>query len=275
MKLLLATLTVCCLAAAPLASGGQRTYPNALVVLGAATAAGYGADPAHPYSISPQNSWGTGTNPAVRSVYSRLLELNPGIKGHAVNLAHETDAGTELDELAGQVKQALTLTPKPQLVLVNVIERNLKCDGTTETDFAGYGAKYGAALDALTQGLPNARIVVVSQWGSSASYVKYLESLPVGARLKHAGKGPCQLVQSPTGQVSAERTDYANKIVAGEQAKLRSACRQHPQCRYDGGAAQRVTVTPADVSLVQFSPSSQGQAKLAAAEWAVVMAALS
>jgi hypothetical protein len=270
----LAALVGCWLALVPLAAGAQHAYPSSLVVLGASTASGYGADPAHPYSTSPQDSWGTGTNPDVKSVYSRLLALNPAIKGHAVNLAYETDAGTELDELARQVHHALALDPKPQLVLIQVLDRNIRCDGSTENDVVGYGAKFSAALDTLAQGLPDARIVVVSQWASTPSYVSYLQSLSAGARLKHAGKSPCQLVESPSGRVSPARVAYANKVVAGEEAQLRSACAQHPQCRYDGGAAGRVAVTPADISLYQFTPSAQGQAKLAAAEWAVVAAAV-
>lgn len=271
---IVAAFAACSLCVAPLAAGGQSAYPSSLVVLGAATAAGYGADPAHPYAISPQSSWGTGSNPAVKSVYSRLLALNPALKGHALNLASETDAGTELDQFAYEVRHLLTLSLKPQLVLVEVIDRNIKCDGSTETDLSGYGARFAATLDTLTQGLPDARIVVVSQWGSSASYVRYLKSLPVGTRLKHAGKKPCQLVESPSGRVSPARVAYANRIVAGEEAQLRAACKQHPHCRYDGGAAHRVNLTPADVGLFQFSPSGQGQAKLAAAEWPVIQSAI-
>lgn len=278
MKRLTVTLAValatCGLSVAPLAAGGQSAYPTSLVVLGAATAAGYGADPAHPYSISPQNSWGSGTNPAVKSVYSRLLALNPALKGHALNLASETDAGTELDQFANDVGHLLTLSLKPQLVLVEVIDRNIKCNGSIETDFSGYGAKFAATLDTLTQGLPKAHVVVVSQWGSSASYASYLERLPLAARMKHAGKGLCQLVESSSGRVSPTRVAYQNKIVAGEEAQLRAACKQHPQCTFDGGAAHRVNVTPADVGLFQFSPSSQGQAKLAAAEWPVIQSAI-
>jgi hypothetical protein len=157
-------------------------------------------------------------------------------------------------------------------VLVQVIDRALKCDGTTERNFADYGTRFGDALKTLAQGLPNARIFVISQWGSFASYVSYLKSLPVGTRLKNAGKKPCQLVAPPSGEVVASRVAYAKSIVAGEEAQLQKACASVAKCRYDGGAAQRVAIAPADVSEFQYTPTVSGQAKLAAAEWKAMAA---
>ena len=53
----------------------------------------------------------------------------------------------------------------------------MKCDGTTERNFTDYGSRFSDALQTLAQGLPKARIFVVSQWGSFASYVNYLKGL--------------------------------------------------------------------------------------------------
>jgi hypothetical protein len=267
-KLIALALAASCLAIVPSTSAGPSAskYPSAMVVLGGATAAGYSSDPAHPYSNAQANSWATGANPAVQSVYSRILAVNPQIKGRDVNLADHFDA-TEVDELARLASKAVTLQPKPDLVVIEVVERNNKCNGSSETNYADYGAKIAAALDTITKGLPKARIFVVSQWGSFASYTRYLNALPEGPRLKHAGKGPCQLVDGATKRVSAQRTADAQKIVAGEEAQLHAACAKLANCRYDGGAAQSVAVTAADVSPFQFTPSVQGQAKLAAAEW--------
>src|SRR5205085_10016784 len=98
----------------PLAAAGNRHatgYPSSIAVLGTPTAAGWGAEAAHPFGDAPQDSWATGTNPTVKSIYSRILALNPAIKGHAVNLA-STDgapeaAGHELDDFSAQVRKAL------------------------------------------------------------------------------------------------------------------------------------------------------------------------
>jgi hypothetical protein len=63
------------------------------------------------------------------------------------------------------------------------------------------------------------------------------------------------------------RIAYAKRIITGEEAQLRAACAKVANCRYDGGAAQRIAVTAGDVSEFQYTPTLQGQAKLAAAEW--------
>jgi hypothetical protein len=274
MRRLLLSVFVAAVVSVPLASAALRQatrYPSSMVVLGTSTAAGWGADAAHPFRAAPEDSWATGTNPAVQSIYSRILALNPTIKGHNVNLvgggSAPEGAGHELDDLFTQVQQALQRKAKPELVLVQVIDRALKCDGTTERNFADYGSRFGDALKTLAQGLPNARIFVVSQWGSFTSYVSYLKSLDVGKRLKNAGKKPCQLVESPSGRVATDRVAYAKGIVAGEEAQLKAACAKVANCRYDAGAAQQIAVTAADISEFQYTPTIQGQAKLAAAEW--------
>jgi hypothetical protein len=276
MKLLIAT-TVAALAGASLASAGAdqvTKYPSSMIVLGTPTAGGWGADPAHPFRAAPEDSWATGTNPAVRSIYSRIVAVNPAMKGHAKNLVGGATApeaaGHELDDLFTQVHQALQPKVKPSLVIVQVIDRAMKCDGTTERNFTDYGSRFSDALQTLAQGAPHARIFVVSQWGSFDSYVRYLKGLDLGKRLKNAGKRPCQLVAAPSGQVVASRVAYAKSIVAGEEAQLRAACAKVANCRYDGGAAQRMAVIAADISEFQYTPTLQGQAKLAAAEWKAI-----
>jgi hypothetical protein len=274
MRTVLIAALVAALVGVSLASARTRhaaKYPSSIVVLGTPTAAGWGADSVHPFRDAPEDSWATGTNPAVRSIYSRLLLLNPAIKGRNATITSGASApeaaGRELDDLFDQVHMALRLKVKPELVLVQVIDRAMKCDGTMERNFADYGSRFSDALQTLAQGLPDARIVVVSQWGSFASYVSYLKGLDVGVRLKNAGKRPCQLVASPSGQIVASRVAYAKSIVTGEEAKLRTACTKVANCRYDGGAAQRLHVTAADISAFQYTPTLLGQAKLAAAEW--------
>jgi len=118
--------------------------------------------------------------------------------------------------------------------------------------------------------LPKAKIFVISQWGSSGSYVNFLKGLDVGKRLKNAGKKPCQFVSSPSGAIVASRVAYANSIVAAQQKQLSAACAKLPNCRYDGGAAQRMPIAPTDVAEFQYTPTIAGQAKLAAAEWKVL-----
>jgi hypothetical protein len=256
------------IAAAPAGAGRltAASYPSSMVVLGQGDALGRGSDPAHPYADGPAYSWATGTNPAVNSIYLRLLAVNPAIKGHDINLAHD-EVGPEA--LAGQVNRALRLSAKPQLVLVQ-ISGDVLCDGQDQDRVTQFGTDVGAALDKLSKGLPDARILLVSSWGSFSSYVKYLRGLPTGARLKHAGKGPCQMVLAPTAEVETSHVAYIAKVVHQYDAQLAAACKQVANCHYDGGAAGRINLTAADISLDQNHMTTAGQAKLAAAEWAAM-----
>ena len=62
-------------------------YPSSIAVLGHSGATGENSDPSKPGVEVRANSWATGTNPEVKSLYQRLLAKNPAIKGHNVNLA--------------------------------------------------------------------------------------------------------------------------------------------------------------------------------------------
>ena len=52
----------------------------------------------------PGNSWATGTNPAVDSVYLRLLALNPRLRD---NNANDAESGTTMADLDGQAQSAV------------------------------------------------------------------------------------------------------------------------------------------------------------------------
>jgi hypothetical protein len=245
------------------ADQGAARYPGAVVALGNDNVLGHGADPAHPYRDTPGDSWATGTNPAVNSIYSRILKVNPAVRGHNVNLGHDE---ANVRDLASNVQEAIALKPKPELVLLQ-IDGDIECDAQDADRVAEFKTDLAAALGALAKGLPNARIFIASSWGSFASYVKYLEGLPKGDRLKHAGKGLCQFVESPSGRVVPSHVAYIKKFVTQYEAAEAAVCAQIAHCRYDGGAAQRMTVTAADITLDQNHLTIRGQARLAAIEW--------
>ena len=104
-------------------------YPDAIAVIGGGDAAGFASDPKHPFQEARSNSSATGTNPVVRSIYSRLLAVNPAVRGHAFNFAsHEAT----IDDLPSQVRKALLLKTKPELVLVQLMHNDTPCDGKDE-----------------------------------------------------------------------------------------------------------------------------------------------
>lgn len=268
-----ALLTLALIAAAPAGAGrlAAAGYPSSMAVLGQDDAAGFGSDPAHPYASTPSNSWATGTNPAVDSIYQRILGANPAIKGKSFNFARYEDG---IDTLQGQVGKALRLSPRPGLVLID-ISGEVNCDGNDDSRVTQFGAAIGTALSTLTKGDPGVRIFLNSAPVSYPSYVAYLKGLPTPARLKHAGKGPCQLVSSPSAQVVPSHVAYQVKYTDAYDAQLAAQCRKFANCRYDGNAAARIAVTAAEMSSDQEHLSVQGQAKLAATEWTAMSAFLS
>ena len=273
---LIGALLAAALVAVPAASAGRHgaaAYPNTIVVLGDGGAAGHASNPAHTFQDAPENSWATGTNPAVDSVYSRILALNPAARGHSVNLARD-DLSTA--SFTAQMHRAIALNPKPDLVIIELGDRAVaSCDGHDDAHYADFRAEWDTVLQTLTTGLPHARIFVVSPWGGSYgsswgsfdSYVKYLDGLDEGARLQHAGKRLCQFVESPSGRVVSARVAYMKKTWASYEAQKAAACARFPQCHYDGGVAGRIAVTAADVAPGGGYPTIQGNARLAAAEW--------
>ena len=99
-------------------------YPSSIVVLAHSGATGENSDPSRPGVEVRANSWATGTNPAINSVYLRILAKNAGIKGHNVNLAQ---GGATVHDLVRQAQAAVALEPKPDLVLIQIMDNDLVC----------------------------------------------------------------------------------------------------------------------------------------------------
>ena len=250
---------------APAELAATAAYPNAMAVLGSTVPTGYGSDPKHPFRESRGNSWATGTNPAVRSIYSRLLAVNPAIRGHAFNFSSH---GVTVRDLPAQVRKALERTTKPELLLVQSMPNDVRCDGKDDaTRFADYRARVATALQTLAEGLPKARILAVSDWGTLDSYVKSVSSFGKGARLTHAGRGVCSIFAPGSGNVVPEHLAYVRRMNAGYDAAFKAACAAVSTCRYDGGAARRIVLKPTDLSHRFDGLTLAGQAKLAAVEW--------
>ena len=96
---------------------------------------GYGSDPTSPGTDTRANSWATGTNPAVHSVYLRLVAARPETAGHVVNTARD---GAKADQLTAMATEALARVPHPALALVQIIGNDLRCDGTDHAHCADF-----------------------------------------------------------------------------------------------------------------------------------------
>src|SRR6185312_4042718 len=109
--------------AAGAGSGTAAKYPSSIAVLGHSGATGYNSDPRHPGQDAPQNSWATGTNPAVNSIYRRILGRNPAVNGHSYDFAV---SGSDVNDLLPQAREAVSLPRKPGLFLIQTIDNDMQ-----------------------------------------------------------------------------------------------------------------------------------------------------
>lgn len=245
----------------PAASQSPYTgYPNSIVAIGHSLVTGYNSDPLRPTETIRSNSWATGTNPAVDSLYLKILAKNPAIKDRAVNLAKN---GALVSEIQRQAVSAAGLDPKPDLAVIMIGNLDLVCPETTESKDA-FLTSFVAALDTLAKGATATRIFVVSFWGSADHYA---DALTREERASIGGTGPCKYLDSEGRVVERKLTVYEDSVHALE-AQLESGCKRYSLCRYDGGAFgsvmdERAFYAPHDVG--HFSVA--GNAKAAAVAW--------
>jgi hypothetical protein len=200
-------------------------------VLGHSGATGENSDPSRPGKEVRANSWATGTNPAVNSVYLRILAENPKIEGHNVNLAH---GSATVQDLVVMSKQVVAMTPKPELVLIQIMDADMACPATRR-DYAGFRSTFISALKVLARGAPESSFFVVSQFGSPSNW----RMLSPAERRSIGGTGPCSFLNR-AGRVVPKELARLERIIRGYEAQLKAACKRVSQCRYDRGAFGRI-----------------------------------
>jgi lysophospholipase L1-like esterase len=233
--------------------------------LGASNTVGFNTDCPDAWMDCPDNSWATGTNPAVDSVYLRLLALDPQLAG---NNANDAESGTAMADLDGQAQKAVRRNA--DLVLI-AMGTNDACGGRTGvmTKVTVFRDQFTQAMDTLTEGLPDARVHVVSiedlfqRWES-------LHAVPKVANAWRSIPFCPTLLTRPTSNApkDVERRAAVRARVLDFNAVLAQACAEYPQCTTDGGAAFRSPVNVTELSTNDYwHPNIAGQATLAGLVW--------
>jgi len=243
-------------------AGATHGYPSSMAVLGHSNATGEDSDPARPHAVIRANSWATGTNPAVNSVYRRILARNPAIRGRNFNLAQP---GATVDDLLAQARQAVMLRPAPELFLVQIMDNDIACPATA-ADYATFRSKLITALGVLSRGAPQSRIFVVSQWGSPTTYWKALRP---AQRRQLGGTGPCAFLD-PRGGLVPRELRRLETIIHGYEAQLAAGCKHISRCAYDGGAFGRQTDKNEYISEDLNHFTIRGAAAAATIAWAAM-----
>jgi GDSL-like Lipase/Acylhydrolase family len=227
-------------------AGGTNGEARFIASLGASISAGSGTQPGPELA----NSWATGTNPKVNSIYLRLRERN----GSGVRAFNAAAPGASMSFLQ---YEAARLPKGVDLVMVADMGANDACDSPTlSADL--FGSQLEDGLRAIAARAPAARIVVVSIIDELALW-DAVKTVPEARTFRTL----CMRATTASGRrVLRKATGVLNHV-------LETVCARHPKCRYDGGAAFRIRWSRADVSTLDYyHPSVAGQRKIAAAVWA-------
>lgn len=244
-------------------AGSAVKYPNSIVVLGHSGATGWNSNPHRRNQDAPENSWATGTNPAVNSIYRRILARNPAAKGHNYSLAV---SGSNIDGMLSQAQAALPF--HPELVLIQTVDNDMRCDGTDPQNYKPYAAKLARVLATIAKGAPRARVFIVSVWATPRVYANAVKNLPAG-RAANMGAGLCDVLDL-AGKPRPAGIATDDKIITGYHKQIALTCARFANCRYDHGALYRLVIHSADLTPDGSHLSVRGQRKMAAAAWAVL-----
>lgn len=247
------------------ASSGVATRRlDSVAVIGHSGATGTFSDPAVPGRDATENSWATGDNPDVRSIYLRLLATHPALEGHSYN---EAVNGSGVGDLSAQVDRLAEMAEVvPDLVLIQSIDNDMQCDGTDATNYRPFGRTLEQTLSQIDRTMAGARVFFVSQWADVQAWTEWAQGVNVHV-VNNSGTGPCDVFDAkgrprPVGIASMQR------IIDSYWAQVERMCARHRGCATDGLALHREFVpTDADLSPDMNHLSIRGHAKFAAIAW--------
>ncbi|MGE5073150.1 MAG: SGNH/GDSL hydrolase family protein [Anaerolineae bacterium] len=239
--------------------------PLGIIAIGHSGLTGESSDPSRLGQDAPENSWATGTNPAVNSIYQRLVAVEPEAEGHVANLA---EGGAVARQLANQAKQALQLVPAPQLVIIQTIDNDIRCDGSDDKNIPIFGDTLTKALDSIVAATPNSRILMVSQPGRPAGFAAAVASNPA-AKDKYEGNGICDLFNLD-GSINQDHINTLTSIIERYEAEQERVCAAFPQCSTDHGALTKYKDNLGDLAGDWTHLAVRGHTQLAELIWPIV-----
>jgi hypothetical protein len=218
--------------ARPLSGTASASHPlRGIIALGHSALTGENSDPQRPGVPAPQNSWATGTNPAVGSIYQRLAAVDPAFRGHAVNAAF---GGATAATLVGQATRALRVEPNPRLVIIEIIGTDIRCDGSDSSHYPVFGRQVKAALNLIARQAPHATILLMSWPGRPLRVSKAIIGTPAVPAL--SGSNMCSPFD-PNLRLDRKHIRTLTRIIEGYESELAKVCATVPECHTDNGRA--------------------------------------
>jgi lysophospholipase L1-like esterase len=267
-RLLVALGALLCLSAlaAPAAHAAITFVPDSMAATGASATTAYNTCEV-PGTNCPANSWSTGTNEAVNSIYLRILATNAEMRGH---LHNDAVAGSKMARLQAQFEVAAE--QRVELVTVDMGSNDICTETEAEmTSVASFTTSFRSALTALTTALPNVRIAVASIPNVHRLWrILHEDSAAVRSWNEHT---ICQSIlanPTSTARVDAARRNRVLDRIAELNLAGEGVCAEYVNCRDDGGALFGYAFEPGEISTNDyFHPSIAGQASFARTEWEV------
>jgi hypothetical protein len=187
----------------------------------------------------PPNSWATGTNPQVNSIYQRILARNPAIAGHVTNWA---TTAASVSDLAGQAERAAT--QRAELVTVN-IGINDACDpfgarNGQQTPLDTFRRQFERALTILAAGRARPRILVATIPNAHRAWTLFRHDPDALVRWQFPrppGVICPPLLANPTSMAEPDMTRRAAFFarIAAYNLIEAQVCSKTPRCQTDGG----------------------------------------
>jgi hypothetical protein len=242
------------------------THPVGMIAVGHSGLTGEGTAGLHQDNVN--DSWATGTDPAVNSIYLRLVATLPSIGSHVSNTAR---GGASASALVAQVQSALARVPVPELAIVSTIDNDIMCD---QSNMAHFGEWVAQGLNEIHTASPNTKILIIGQLGRpSVDYIKRLVAAVPGQKAALTWDDECSFFLDD-GTLNGPGIVKLAAAIDAYEAEQARVCVTIPNCSTDGG----VRKTWVD-KIELFSPdyahlNARGQAAEAEQMWPVVKALL-
>jgi hypothetical protein len=237
-------------------------HPLGIIAMGHSGLTGEGT--AGPFEANVSASWATGTRPAVKSVYLRLLAIWPATEGKFANTAR---GGAPASLLVEQTKAALGVVPAPLLAIIQTVDNDIECDGS---NVEAVGQSLAEALGVISRASPNTQILVVGQAGRPS--IPFIEQLVAHDPSTKAGltwDDDCSFFDAE-GNLREDGVAKLSAVIDTYEAETARACAAVPNCSTDGGVRKAYTD-----KIENFSPdyahfNEKGQAAMAELIWPTI-----
>jgi lysophospholipase L1-like esterase len=184
----------------------------------------------------PSNSWTTGTDPRVNSIYQRILARNPAIAGNIANFA---TTAVSVSDLARQA--ALAAGQGAELVTVNIGINDacapLGSNGGEQTPLGTFRTQFEQAMSVLAATPTQPRILVATIPNATRTWRLFRDDPNAQVRWPFGVICP-PLLSNPTSMAPADmarRAAFLARLAAYNLIQA-DVCRETPRCQTDGGA---------------------------------------